>query len=166
MAPVLVCFALAERANASALSSISCLPKAGGVAVLMKSVGGRDKIVEVGGQSVICMFADLLLSARHLNVCNRAKCLLRTVMHPKTCTVQMVVARVIGSCSSGRGPASAHILICTTHRAQAVYDYWAAKRKRWQKPIMRRLQAPTPASDTNPFNVFRCGVHFAVFSRL
>jgi len=38
---------------------------------------------------------------------------------------------------------------------EAVYEYWARKRKAWGKPIMRRLQAPTPASDTNPFNVFR-----------
>lgn len=37
-----------------------------------------------------------------------------------------------------------------------VYNYWAAKRKRWGKPIMRRLQAPTLASDTNPYNTFRC----------
>jgi hypothetical protein len=37
-----------------------------------------------------------------------------------------------------------------------VYNYWAAKRKRWGKPILRRLQAPTLASDTNPYNTFRC----------
>ncbi len=37
----------------------------------------------------------------------------------------------------------------------AVYDYWAGKRKRTGKPMMRRLQAPTPANDTNPYNVFR-----------
>lgn len=36
-----------------------------------------------------------------------------------------------------------------------VYGYWAAKRKRWGKPILRRLQAPTIASDTNPYNTFR-----------
>jgi hypothetical protein len=36
-----------------------------------------------------------------------------------------------------------------------VYDYWASKRKRTGKPMMRRLQAPTPANDTNPYNVFR-----------
>jgi hypothetical protein len=40
--------------------------------------------------------------------------------------------------------------------ANDVYEYWAAKRRRWGKPILRRLQAPTSASDTNPFNVFRC----------
>lgn len=39
--------------------------------------------------------------------------------------------------------------------ANDVYEYWAAKRRRWGKPILRRLQAPTSASDTNPFNVFR-----------
>ena len=36
-----------------------------------------------------------------------------------------------------------------------VYDYWVAKRKKWGKPILRRLQAPTSASDSNPFLVFR-----------
>jgi len=39
--------------------------------------------------------------------------------------------------------------------ANDVYEYWAAKRRKWQKPMLRRLQAPTSASDTNPFNVFR-----------
>lgn len=38
---------------------------------------------------------------------------------------------------------------------QDVYNYWAGKRKKWGKPIMRRLRAPTPCSDTNPFNTFR-----------
>ncbi|TVU06543.1 hypothetical protein EJB05_49764 [Eragrostis curvula] len=47
---------------------------------------------------------------------------------------------------------------------QAVYNYWKAKRERWQKPILRHLQIlkfiwpyvpPPPASDTNPYNVFR-----------
>eukprot|EP00195_Chlamydomonas_chlamydogama_P006076 CAMPEP_0202910272 /NCGR_PEP_ID=MMETSP1392-20130828/51605_1 /ASSEMBLY_ACC=CAM_ASM_000868 /TAXON_ID=225041 /ORGANISM="Chlamydomonas chlamydogama, Strain SAG 11-48b" /LENGTH=482 /DNA_ID=CAMNT_0049600335 /DNA_START=92 /DNA_END=1536 /DNA_ORIENTATION=+ len=38
---------------------------------------------------------------------------------------------------------------------EAVYDYWLNKRKRSGKPFMRRLQAPTPATDTNPYNVFR-----------
>ena len=38
---------------------------------------------------------------------------------------------------------------------QAVYQYWLQKRKKWGKPIMRPLQPPTSASDTNPFNVFR-----------
>ncbi|EMS48205.1 hypothetical protein TRIUR3_22644 [Triticum urartu] len=38
---------------------------------------------------------------------------------------------------------------------QAVYNYWRAKRERWQKPILRRLQPPPPVNDTNPYNVFR-----------
>eukprot|EP00983_Pelagomonas_calceolata_P132397 1161864-Pelagomonas_calceolata.AAC.18 len=49
---------------------------------------------------------------------------------------------------------------------QAVYDYWAAKRKKWGKPLLRRLQAPTNPSDTNPYNVFRCGNSFAVVYRV
>ena len=36
-----------------------------------------------------------------------------------------------------------------------VYEHWAQKRKKKQKPLLRRLQAPTPAGDNNPFNVFR-----------
>jgi hypothetical protein len=36
-----------------------------------------------------------------------------------------------------------------------VYGYWASKRKRWGKPILRRLQAPTLPNDTNPYNTFR-----------
>lgn len=38
---------------------------------------------------------------------------------------------------------------------EEVYNYWRAKRERLGKPILRRLQAPTNPSDTNPFNVFR-----------
>ncbi|KAK7340961.1 hypothetical protein VNO77_21680 [Canavalia gladiata] len=38
---------------------------------------------------------------------------------------------------------------------QYAYDYWKDKRERWQKPILRRLQPPPPANDTNPYNVFR-----------
>eukprot|EP01018_Ginkgo_biloba_P025100 Gb_40059 [translate_table: standard] len=38
---------------------------------------------------------------------------------------------------------------------QAVFNYWKAKRDRWQKPILRRLQPPPPVNDTNPYNVFR-----------
>lgn len=45
---------------------------------------------------------------------------------------------------------------CSEKLLQDVYGYWAAKRKRWGKPILRRLQAPTIASDTNPYNTFRC----------
>ena len=37
----------------------------------------------------------------------------------------------------------------------AVYNYWAEKRKRAGKPFIRRLWAPTSASDQNPFGVFR-----------
>ena len=37
----------------------------------------------------------------------------------------------------------------------AVYGYWAAKRKRTGKPFIRRLWAPTSSSDQNPFSVFR-----------
>ncbi len=39
----------------------------------------------------------------------------------------------------------------------AVYEYWLAKRKRRGKPILRRLCAPTPIADSNPYNVFRWG---------
>lgn len=38
---------------------------------------------------------------------------------------------------------------------QSIYRYWRAKRERWQKPILRRLQPPPPVNDTNPYNVFR-----------
>ncbi|KAJ7538338.1 hypothetical protein O6H91_11G044100 [Diphasiastrum complanatum] len=37
----------------------------------------------------------------------------------------------------------------------AVFEYWKAKRERWQKSILRRLQPSPPVNDTNPFNVFR-----------
>lgn len=37
----------------------------------------------------------------------------------------------------------------------AVYNYWREKRVSWGKPLLRRLQAPTAISDSNPFNVFR-----------
>ncbi len=51
------------------------------------------------------------------------------------------------------------LLLCSEKLLQDVYGYWAAKRKRWGKPIMRRLQAPTLASDTNPYNTFRYTSH-------
>ncbi|XP_020100573.1 uncharacterized protein LOC109718652 isoform X3 [Ananas comosus] len=38
---------------------------------------------------------------------------------------------------------------------RSVHNYWKAKRERWQKPILRRLQPPPPVNDTNPYNVFR-----------
>lgn len=37
----------------------------------------------------------------------------------------------------------------------AVYQYWLAKRKQLGKPLLRRLQAPTNSSDTNPHSCFR-----------
>ncbi|KAK9822015.1 hypothetical protein WJX74_000785 [Apatococcus lobatus] len=37
----------------------------------------------------------------------------------------------------------------------AVFQYWKTKRSKQGKPLLRRLQAPTNPSDTNPFNVFR-----------
>lgn len=37
----------------------------------------------------------------------------------------------------------------------ALYGYWRAKRERTGKPLIRRLQAPTSASDQNPYGVFR-----------
>lgn len=36
-----------------------------------------------------------------------------------------------------------------------VYEYWAAKRLRTGRPMLRRLIAPTSASDANPLTVFR-----------
>jgi len=48
---------------------------------------------------------------------------------------------------------------CSEKLLNDVYTYWAAKRKKWGKPILRRLQAPTIASDTNPYNTFRCVLH-------
>ncbi len=39
----------------------------------------------------------------------------------------------------------------------AVLAYWRRKRAARGKPLLRRLQAPTSSSDTNPFNVFRRG---------
>jgi hypothetical protein len=52
---------------------------------------------------------------------------------------------------------SLHIggLRCCCHCTQAVYEYWAAKRRRTAKPLLKRLQAPTNPNDTNPYNVFR-----------
>lgn len=42
---------------------------------------------------------------------------------------------------------------------QMLYEYWVSKRKRKQKPLLRRLQAPTQPADNNPFNVFRYAVN-------
>jgi len=44
---------------------------------------------------------------------------------------------------------------CQDHILDQVFDYWKEKRRRLQKPALRRLQAPTPESDNNPFLVFR-----------
>jgi len=38
---------------------------------------------------------------------------------------------------------------------EAVFAHWADKRKRWQKPLIRRLRAPTSLNDNNPHNTFR-----------
>ena len=38
-----------------------------------------------------------------------------------------------------------------------VYAYWVARRKALGRPLMRRLIAPTPINDQNPYNVFRWG---------
>lgn len=62
--------------------------------------------------------------------------------------------------SAGSGIHKYHVWVacplCSEKLLNDVYGYWAAKRKRWGKPILRRLQAPTIASDTNPYNTFRC----------
>jgi hypothetical protein len=42
-----------------------------------------------------------------------------------------------------------------------VLAYWRKKRAARGKPLLRRLQAPTSSSDTNPFNVFRRGAAHA-----
>ena len=36
----------------------------------------------------------------------------------------------------------------------AVYNYWLAKRKKFGRPILRRLVPPPSISDNNPYNVF------------
>lgn len=37
----------------------------------------------------------------------------------------------------------------------AVYKYWQQKRAKFNKPLLRRLQAPTNTNDPSPFSVFR-----------
>lgn len=37
----------------------------------------------------------------------------------------------------------------------AVYDYWLKKRAKLGQPLLRRLQAPTPLNNQDPFRVFR-----------
>lgn len=41
------------------------------------------------------------------------------------------------------------------HEIKVVYNYWRAKRSHWKKPILRRLQPQTKASDTNYLHTFR-----------
>lgn len=36
-----------------------------------------------------------------------------------------------------------------------VYEYWLKKRERLKRPLIRRLEAPTPHSNTDPFRAFR-----------
>jgi hypothetical protein len=44
---------------------------------------------------------------------------------------------------------------CQHYLTIRVYEYWLEKRKAKAKPLLRRLQAPTPESETNPYLVFR-----------
>lgn len=44
---------------------------------------------------------------------------------------------------------------CQPYILSRVFDYWQEKRKTQLKPSLRRLQAPTPESDANPYLVFR-----------
>ena len=37
----------------------------------------------------------------------------------------------------------------------AVYEYWMAKRAKLGRPLLRKLQAPTPLNNQDPFKVFR-----------
>ena len=37
----------------------------------------------------------------------------------------------------------------------AVYEYWLNKRAKLGCPLLRRLQAPTPLNNQDPFRVFR-----------
>jgi len=37
----------------------------------------------------------------------------------------------------------------------AVYDYWLRKRAALGRPLLRRLQAPTPQNNNDPYRVFR-----------
>jgi hypothetical protein len=39
--------------------------------------------------------------------------------------------------------------------AASVYDYWLEKRNMLKQPLLRRLQAPTPLNNGDPFRVFR-----------
>jgi Tfp pilus assembly protein PilP len=44
---------------------------------------------------------------------------------------------------------------CQHYLRNRVYEYWKEKRKTTAKPSLRRLQAPTPESEPNPYLVFR-----------
>lgn len=37
----------------------------------------------------------------------------------------------------------------------AVYEFWLQKREKLGRPLLRRLQAPTPINNTDPYKVFR-----------
>ena len=37
----------------------------------------------------------------------------------------------------------------------AVYEYWSKKRSKLGKPLIRRMQPPTPLTDLSPHNTFR-----------
>ena len=38
---------------------------------------------------------------------------------------------------------------------KATYNYWKAKRRRWKKPLLRRLRPQTNADDEHPLHTFR-----------
>lgn len=44
---------------------------------------------------------------------------------------------------------------CRHRTAEAVYDYWLAKRMAAGRPLLRSLQAPTSASENNWLATFR-----------
>ena len=44
---------------------------------------------------------------------------------------------------------------CPQWLRNRVYEFWRDKRRRAAKPALRRLQAPTPESEANPYLVFR-----------
>jgi hypothetical protein len=52
-------------------------------------------------------------------------------------------------------PACLGALTASSFTPPQVYEYWVGKRKRWGKPMMKRLQAPTSAHDTDPHHTFR-----------
>ena len=48
-----------------------------------------------------------------------------------------------------------HVAAVRQRVKDALYQYWLDKRKQLGKPLLRRLQAPTNSSDTNPHSCFR-----------